>query len=170
MSLIFLLLIVYQVKHFLCDFPLQTPYMLGKFLPGWKWIKPLAAHAGVHGLFTSVIVAFTFLLTKQLPKHPIYTIFGLALFDFSIHFIMDRIKASPNMLGRWKALTAEQYKHYYNVCKQSENMWDIINDLSIEAKKRLRSNTLFWIALGLDQKIHHLTHYVIIYYLASILK
>ncbi len=137
--------------------------MLGKFASGWKWVTPLAAHAGVHALFTFVITTIFFIFTK-IPKHPYYTAFGLALFDFSAHFIMDRIKASPNLMGRWKPLTAENYTHYYQVCKQAEDLWDV-NELSIEAGKRLRSNTFFWWALGLDQGWHHLTHYAIIYYL-----
>jgi hypothetical protein len=50
--MVWLLLAVYQLKHFVADYPLQTPYMLKKFLPGNDFIKPLSAHAGVHALFT----------------------------------------------------------------------------------------------------------------------
>lgn len=53
---IFLLLIIFQVKHFLCDYPLQNSYMLRKFLPGRDFIMPLAAHAGVHAVCTFLIV------------------------------------------------------------------------------------------------------------------
>jgi len=30
-------------------------------------------------------------------------------------------------------------------------------------QQKLRSNTKFWRALGWDQKVHHLTHYYIIW-------
>lgn len=30
-------------------------------------------------------------------------------------------------------------------------------------KRELRGNTLFWNALGLDQMVHHLTHYVCVW-------
>ena len=40
-----LLAVIYQVKHFLADYPLQTPYMLQKFKEQ-DWETPLAAHAG----------------------------------------------------------------------------------------------------------------------------
>ena len=97
--MIYLLLVIYQLKHFICDFLLQGKYMLGKFKGGNEWILPLAAHAGVHGVATFLIA----LCFK--PK----SAFLIALFDMVVHFTMDRIKASPNMLGRFKPLTAETY-------------------------------------------------------------
>lgn len=115
--IVFGLLILFQIKHFVADYPLQTRYMLGKFKEH-GWIKPLAAHCGVHAGFTFAI-AFAFVD------------FGLSLFvallDFVIHFTMDRIKASPKLLGRFTAIDPK-----------------------------------FWWALGFDQMIHHLTHYLII--------
>lgn len=118
--MIFLLLVLFQIKHFLADYPLQGKYMLGKFKPQ-GWVPPLAAHCGVHAAFTFLIcIAFV------RPELAI----ALSVFDFVIHFIMDRIKASPKMLGRYG-----------------------MND-----KK-------FWWSLGLDQSVHHLTHYFIIWML-----
>ena len=117
----FILLIIYQFKHFLADFPLQNTYMLGKFKES-RWILPLASHAGVHATFTLVIAYF---FTESLN----IILFVTAL-DFVIHFIMDRIKASPNLLGRWKP-----------------------------------DQAMFWNALGIDQMVHHLTHYIIIFIL-----
>jgi hypothetical protein len=84
---IFVLLIVYQIKHFLADYPLQGAYMLKKFMGGWQWVLPLAAHAGVHGLFT---LAITLLVNPVL--------WWLALVDFVAHVVMDRVKASTRML------------------------------------------------------------------------
>lgn len=135
---IFLLLIVFQVKHFLADYPLQTPYMLRKFLPGWDFFLPLVTHAGFHAILTlNICYAFSGNITLSMQ---------LATFDFVIHFIMDRIKAGPKYLGRFKALAASEYMN--------------------ATHKQKIENKLFWISLGLDQKIHHLTHYAIIYVLA----
>ena len=114
---LFLLLVLYQLKHFTCDYPLQNEYMLGKFKAN-GWILPLSAHAGVHALGTLVI-------TISLVSPLLAVLF--ALFDFTIHFIMDRIKASPKLLGKFKADEKE-----------------------------------FWWALGFDQMVHHITHYMII--------
>ena len=118
---IFILLVVYQLKHYAADFLLQGRYMLGKFKGGTEWILPLTAHVGVHFLFTLVIC----LIIK--PE-----LYWLAFVDFVIHFTVDRIKASPNLCGRWKP-----HEHY------------------------------FWLALGADQTMHHLTHYFIIWMLVK---
>jgi hypothetical protein len=140
MNKLFLLLFIYQVKHFLADYPLQGAYMLGKFkLKGW--VAPLASHAFVHAGFT-VLISIAFLgLTVGQQFIPIPLGNGvsagigyplvLGAFDFIMHFTMDRIKASPNLLGRFK------------------DMYD----------------RKFWWCLGFDQMFHHLTHYTIIYVL-----
>lgn len=86
----FLLLVVFQAKHFLADFPFQNAFMLRKRLPGWGFALPLAAHCGVHGLFT---------LAVCLWARPEF--WWLAGVDFAAHFVMDRIKAGPRYLGRY---------------------------------------------------------------------
>ena len=137
MKLFFILLVIYQIKHFLADYPLQTKYMLGKFKHGASFFLPLLAHCSVHALFT-LFITFFFL-------HEIILCLQLALFDLVIHFVMDRIKASPLLLGRFKALSAREYKNTFH------------------DSDRMKSNTYFWWSLGLDQMVHHLTHYGIIY-------
>lgn len=119
MTELFVLLVVFQFKHFVCDYLLQTEYMLGKF-EREGWIKPLSLHCSVHASVTLVVVA-------QWTQDILLTLL-LALLDFTVHFIVDRVKASPDVLGRFKVTQKE-----------------------------------FWWALGLDQSLHHLTHYLIIY-------
>lgn len=41
MKTLFILLILFQIKHFVADYLLQGEYMLGKFKPGWSFLKPL---------------------------------------------------------------------------------------------------------------------------------
>lgn len=130
-----ILLVAYQIKHFLSDFPLQRRWMLGKFRDDWGFVLPLLAHVAVHA-------AGTFLITCYFGvKQAIF----LALFDAVVHFTMDRIKASKKLLGRYKTLTAD------TVPTATPEQW--------------RSSTLFWWAMGLDQMVHHLTHYAIVFYL-----
>lgn len=74
-----------QFKHFIADYPLQGKYMLGKFKPH-GWVLPLAAHCGVHFLFTFAI-AYLWTFNGLLAL-------GCGLLDFVVHFIMDRVKAS----------------------------------------------------------------------------
>lgn len=108
--MIFYLLIAFQLKHFIADYPLQTRWMLGKFKPGSEWILPLLAHASVHGLFSLGII---------LIARPSF--WYLAFVDLMAHFIIDRIKASPYLLGRfkdmqqgsfWYCLGADQMAHH----------------------------------------------------------
>ena len=89
-KLIFILLVIFQLKHFICDYPLQNGYMLGK-ANKHDWIKPLLAHSGVHSIGTFIIVSF----------FSVKLAFIIAFIDLILHFIVDRIKASPNMLNRW---------------------------------------------------------------------
>ena len=107
---LFLLLIVFQLKHFICDYPLQGTYMLGK-LRATNWALPLAAHAAVHATAT-FLIAIWFSLHLAII---------LAIADFVLHFTIDRLKASPNIGGRfkpdqpyfWWALGADQMAHHF---------------------------------------------------------
>ena len=117
---IFILLITFQLKHFICDYPFQTPYMLQKAnLTGW--IKPLAAHAFIHAAFTFTLVMWFLLLNNTIVNYIyIWLPICLASADFIIHFTVDRIKASPKIGGRfkptqpyfWWALGADQMAHH----------------------------------------------------------
>lgn len=163
MCTLFLLLVLYQIKHFLCDFPLQTPYMLGKFKKYPDFIKPLLAHAAVHGL-TTLLIALWFKPEMALL---------LAMFDACTHFVVDRIKANPSLLGRFKALSGRDYVElakdkaiseriirsgaYSQTERTSEK--EVLNDIN----KKFKSNVYFWWALGADQAAHHLTHYFVIW-------
>ncbi len=95
---------------------------------------------GTHALGTLIVISSVYFYTSleqfvvmyhNNQSHIIlFTLLGLTLFDFIVHFVVDRVKAHPDLGGRWKA-----------------------------------DNPKFWWALGGDQAIHHLTHYIIIYVL-----
>jgi len=163
MMSLFVLLVIYQFKHFIADYPLQGKFMLGKFKGGKDWILPLLAHVGVHALFTATIA----LIVR--PKIALQ----LALLDATIHFIMDRIKASPNLLGRYKALSAAEYAEAAKIATgvfPIKWAWMHPDTLDIEKNKaatRIKHNTYFWWALGLDQLVHHLTDLLVVYLLVS---
>jgi Protein of unknown function (DUF3307) len=168
MEHLFFLLFVYQIKHFVCDYLLQGKWMLGKFKDFPDYILPLLAHVSVHGVATFLIAS---------ACHTTASPLALALFDMVVHFIMDRIKASPKFLGRFKPLTAITYKQAYLMSKglnlidgeplPSDTPISVRKNYMATGRKDLKSNTFFWFSLGIDQGIHHLTHYVIIYWLMS---
>ncbi len=150
----FTLLIAFQIKHFVCDYLLQNKYMLGKFKTGFDWILPLTAHAAVHAIGTLlIIVSFLYYNRLDLSEFALVT-FKLAIFDFTYHAVMDRIKANPNFLGRYEALSKNEY---INLAKYIEKY-----GMDERSNEKLRSNRYFWYTLGLDQLVHHLTHYLII--------
>lgn len=161
LTTVFTLLIAYQLKHFVADFLLQGKYMLGKFKPGWDFVLPLSAHCGVHALLTLIIVW----QTNQ-------SYWWLAIVDFVVHFIMDRIKASPKMLGRYTALSkAEMVRIMKFQSTRDPSDFNpeclVYTQGDLERKEQLRSNILFWWSLGFDQMVHSLTHYFIIFMLVK---
>jgi hypothetical protein len=110
-SFAFILLVVFQIKHFLGDFPLQTQYMLRlKSAPGMQFVIPLAVHCLVHAGMTLAIVCCVNA-----------AFWWLAGIDFIVHFLMDRIKSGPQFLGRyndieksafWNILGFDQMVHH----------------------------------------------------------
>lgn len=162
--MIWLLLVLFQLKHFLADYPLQTPYMLGKF-KNTGWVLPLATHCGVHVLFTLTISLF---YTQDLTL-----ISGLLILDFTVHFIMDRIKASPSLLGRYEAMSKGEFRgslESRSLYSQGLGHGKLNETCELGIKKldrKFKENTYFWYSLGLDQMIHHLTDIAIIYILVT---
>lgn len=108
MNELFKLLIMFQVKQFLADFLLQTEYMLGK-AKRKNWVRPLLFHALVHATGTLIIVG----ALKE-------SLWWLSVVDLVVHFIVDRIKASPKRLNRfrpdqkefWWCLGGDQMLHH----------------------------------------------------------
>ena len=92
------LIIIYQVKHFLADFIFQNVYMLQKSRPNWNFVMPLAIHCSVHFAFSLCIILWV---------RP--ALWWLAIIDFVIHFVMDRIKAGPRYLGRYHDMRGKAF-------------------------------------------------------------
>lgn len=87
---LFLLLVIYQLKHFIADFLLQHNYMLKKIRPGWDFILPLSLHCLVHAVLTLGVCLF------YKPE-----LWWLAIVDFCTHFFLDRVRSGPRYLGRY---------------------------------------------------------------------
>ncbi len=98
LELTFTLLVIYQFKHFIADFPLQREYMLRKTLAEWSFLVPLMTHCLVHAVLTlGICLVFA-------PG-----LWWLAVFDFVVHFLMDRLKSGPRYLGRFNNLKASGF-------------------------------------------------------------
>lgn len=86
------LYIAFRLKHFTCDFLLQTDWMaLNKGLPGWQGYKALLSHAALHGGGT-LLIALIFM-----PS-----LWWLGIADFVVHGLADRAKG---LLTRWRGWT-----------------------------------------------------------------
>lgn len=128
---IVILLIVFQFKHFIVDYIIQIadPEHTRKF-DIFGWFSPLLKHASHHGLGSLAITAL-YLSYSNIGFTSIAFIFliiGVLVFDTAVHFTVDRIKASPNFLGKYCYPTKEYFR-----------------------------------SVGLDQMMHHFTHYIIIF-------
>lgn len=145
-----LILGVFQFKHLIADYFLQTEYMLGKFRPDWGFLKPLLAHVGVHAAWTFSICSF---FGAHVEKAA-----ALALLDATIHFFMDRLKAGPKYMGRWKALSGAEYMHIMSY-KDTVGL--------DQFKPQMRGDVWFWRALGIDQAVHHLTDLAVVWFLVN---
>lgn len=165
MTTLFILLVVMQFKHLIADYFLQNEYMLGKF-KYTNWEIPLAAHCAVHFVFTFII---SYCVLQYISLSGI-----LGCIDFIIHFVMDRIKASPDLLGQFKSLTKEEYLKYhhmannsvlYNADRTKQRTFSIREQEY--AKDKIKSNKYFWWSLGLDQTIHHLTDILIVFMIVN---
>jgi hypothetical protein len=129
----------------------------------------------MHGAFTLIISLFFLWLHKGTKLGSMVLVaWALALFDFFMHFMMDRIKASPEMLGRYKPLDANGYANMRSIIDVFKSA--LVLDGPIDktqytsmraAERRITENKYFWWSLGFDQMVHHLTHYAIIYVLVT---
>lgn len=123
-----ILLVLFQIKHYVVDFKIQLddPNNMRKF-DSHNWVLPLLKHANQHAV-GSTAIALVFLVSNGMNEwYHALVLPSIYLFDLIVHFSMDRIKASPNLLGRFKYPSKEYFR-----------------------------------SLGLDQAVHHLTHYAII--------
>lgn len=168
--MIWALLVIYQIKHWVCDYPLQGKYMLGKFKPFPEFILPLTAHAAVHGVATFFIAS---MFNSKIAL-------SLAFVDFIWHWFVDFLKANPDIGGRFKALTKSDFVEHqakvqalrakvqeYSLSQETLSLaadyHSQLQELHGEWFDKEKSNKFFWWALGADQMAHHLTHYAIIY-------
>jgi hypothetical protein len=110
-SSLLLLYVLFRVKHFACDFLLQTDWMaLTKGKPGREGYSALFTHSAIHAIGTVLIVAFF------APA-----LWWLGLVDFVIHSVIDRIKGwftyrmgwTPRDTVFWWTLGADQEAHNF---------------------------------------------------------
>lgn len=101
---------VLEVKHFICDYPLQTLYQLQN--KGTYGHPGGIIHSGLHALFTLPV----FLLVQPTLLLGVAIIVG----EFVVHYHVDWTKAQlndrfhlqPNQREYWWAIGADQLAHH----------------------------------------------------------
>jgi hypothetical protein len=112
MTTIILLLALFGIKHFICDFVLQYPYMLEQ--KGTYGAAGGIAHATVHALGTLVVLVIA--LPWGLSAHIAALILGIV--DGIVHYHIDWVKQQLNkgltVADRmfWVWFGADQGLHY----------------------------------------------------------
>lgn len=165
MSTIFLMLILFEIKHFLFDFVFQTKYHLGKFNADGSFYWPLVSHSAWVACLTPAILGIA-----GYGRHVELVAIAWGI-DFWSHFFIDRLKAGPKYLGRFKALSAQEYQVCNKAVYNSQIYYDINGNQKFmdtpEALKKLRGNWMYFVSIGIDQMAHHLVYLAIIYMAVS---
>lgn len=108
MTLVIALLVLFGIKHFVCDFVLQFPWMMSD--KGEYAARGGVLHALCHGVFTMLIVLVLYLDTDLA--------IATALIDAIIHYHMDWLKTlktkDMDLKDRryWVWFGADQCVHY----------------------------------------------------------
>jgi hypothetical protein len=111
-ELVLILLAAFGIKHFVCDFLLQYPYMLAE--KGFYGARGGIDHALIHSAGTFVILIL--ILPWGLHIHLAALI--LALFDGIVHYHIDWLKQqlnrglTPTDRMFWVWFGADQTLHY----------------------------------------------------------
>ena len=86
------LVILFNVKHVLGDFVLQSSNMaIGKGKENWEFVSPLSFHCLVHVILSAIVIVL-FMDVKYLWFLPT---------EFVVHFFIDRLKSGPKYGGRF---------------------------------------------------------------------
>jgi len=94
------LLILLQVKHFACDFPLQWKYQYAN--KGTYGHPGGFLHVGIHMIGTLIVLAIS------MPKFPVGAGFILAV-EAVAHYHIDWAKMNINAKMGWGPLTHERF-------------------------------------------------------------
>jgi len=129
----FEILICLLVKHFICDFPLQShPWLYSR--KGFYGAPGGIAHAAIHGVGTLIVLTVLPMFaaaasTATIAAITLQSAVLWAVIDTLIHYHIDWAKMRTNRAMNWKPDNSEK----------------------------------FWILLGFDQFMHHLTYILIAY-------
>lgn len=137
-SQIFILLLAFQLKQFFCDYPIYPEFLLKRFKG--SGLTAFIVHSGIHSFMT---LGICLILSSSG--------FGLAVLmaclDFVIDFMLNQFRSRSETIARFRPLDLDEFL--------------------AASRKEKRNHRLYWAFFGLDQTIHHLTHYAIVFVLCE---
>ncbi len=99
MELIVLLFVLFFIKHFVCDFPLQAFPFMYRNKGTYGHIGGIV-HAGIHAVGTFAVLVWFF--------GPMAALVG-SMIDMAVHYHIDWAKMRLNARTGWKADTSEWF-------------------------------------------------------------
>lgn len=137
-SQLFLMLLAFEFKQFLCDYPIHPTFILKSFQTDNN--RAFLFHAGIHALLTlAICLIFT---TAEFPLALM-----LAGLDFFMDFALAIFRSRTGFIARFKPLDLDEF---------------------MEASRHQKvQHRLYWLFYGLDRMIHHVTYFAIIYILCQ---
>ena len=114
-----ILLLIFQVKHYIADYPLQFSSMYENKENKEGWIEPLflhsLTHAGMTYLIVSVYMSFFTYSEELTVGYLVFVVLIASAFDMSTHFVTAMWRAAkrkgPNTKSFWINLGIDQMVH-----------------------------------------------------------
>jgi Protein of unknown function (DUF3307) len=104
MNTIFILFVLFQIKHFFADFPLQDSF---QYLNKGTWGHPGGyLHSAIHSALSLLILTLVFWTNFRIHAN---TIMFVVMAEFLIHYFTDLGKVNLNNYFKWKPDNSEKY-------------------------------------------------------------
>lgn len=112
LTVLFVLLVAFEVKHFVADYPFQSAYHSG---PERGYVPSILLHALFHGLLTAVVCTSYLALAQPAATR---WVIGLALIDFTLHYAIDHhslsmISKSKDHPAFWWMIGLDEMVHRF---------------------------------------------------------
>lgn len=105
MPVVYIVIALFALKHFLASYPLQTSYTV-KGLSSSGWFVPMLARCGIQAGCTMLLtLGFWYKMGASFNGMLLVSVMAI---DFVSHFLIDRMKVSPEFLGRFQVASPQE--------------------------------------------------------------
>lgn len=105
MPVLYMVIALFALKHFLASYPLQCSYTV-KGLGSSNWFLPMLARCSVPAITTMVLVLG---IWHKMGVSLNVTLLAVVMaIDFVSHFLIDRMKVSGGLFGRFQVASPQE--------------------------------------------------------------